>query len=128
MLKIIKPLYHIFQQSVTITDNDTLRVNAALKSDFRNYTITGDADADIYINQEYKGHGSWSGPLASGTYRIELRKLSHRTTIRSITINANDLSANDIISLPAPTPIYGSLKVTSSPMEATVAIDGKVMG
>lgn len=68
LLKIIKPLYHIFQQSVTIADNDTLRVNAALKSDFRNYTITGDADADIYINQEYKGHGSWSGPLASGTY------------------------------------------------------------
>lgn len=128
LLKIIKPLYHIFQQSVTIADNDTLRVNAALKSDFRNYTITGDADADIYINQEYKGHGSWSGPLASGTYRVELRKPSHRTTIRSITINADDLSANDIISLPAPTPIYGSLKVTSSPMEASVAIDGKVMG
>lgn len=128
LLKIIKPLYHIFQQSVTIADNDTLRVNAALKSDFRNYTITGDADADIYINQEYKGHGSWSGPLASGTYRIELRKPSHRTTIRSITINADDLSANDIISLPAPTPIYGSLKVTSSPMDAIVAIDGKVMG
>lgn len=81
-LKIIKPLYKTYQQSVKITDNDTLHVNAALKSNYRNYTISGDDDADIYVNQEYKGHGTWTGPLVSGSYRIELRRESHRTSTR----------------------------------------------
>lgn len=127
-LKIIKPLYKTFQQSVKITDNDTLRVNAALKSNYRNYTINGDDEADIYINQEYKGHGTWTGPLVSGSYRIELRRESHRTSSRSVTIKANDTSMNDVITMPAPTPIYGSLKITSTPIDADVAIDGKVVG
>lgn len=127
-LKIIKPLYKTFQQSVKITDNDTLHVDAALKSNYRNYTINGDDEADIYINQEYKGHGTWTGPLVSGTYRIELRRESHRTSSRSVTIKANDTSMNDVITMPAPTPIYGSLKITSTPINAEVKIDGKPVG
>lgn len=127
-LKIIKPLYKTYQQSVKITDNDTLHVNAALKSNYRNYTISGDDDADIYVNQEYKGHGTWTGPLVSGSYRIELRRESHRTSTRSVTVKANDANMNGTITLPAPTPIYGTLKITSSPIDAVVAIDGKEVG
>lgn len=127
-LKIIKPLYKTYQQSVKITDNDTLHVNAALKSNYRNYTISGDDDADIYVNQEYKGHGTWTGPLVSGSYRIELRRESHRTSTRSVTVKANDANMDGTITLPAPTPIYGTLKITSSPIDAVVAIDGKEVG
>ena len=127
-LKIIKPLYKTFQQPFKITDSDTLLVSANLESNYRNFTINGDDDADIYINQEYKGHGTWAGPLVSGTYRIELRRESHRTSSRSVTVKSNDTSMNDVITLPAPTPIYGSLKITSTPIDADVAIDGKVVG
>lgn len=127
-MKIIKPLYKTYQQSVKITDNDTLHVNAALKSNYRNYTISGDDDADIYVNQEYKGHGTWTGPLVSGSYRIELRRESHRTSTRSVTVKANDANMDGTITLPAPTPIYGTLKITSSPIDAVVAIDGKEVG
>lgn len=45
-----------------------------------------------------------------------------------MTVKANDANMNGTITLPAPTPIYGTLKITSSPIDAVVAIDGKEVG
>ena len=113
LLKIIKPLYHIFQQSVTIADNDTLRVNAALKSDFRNYTVTGDADADIYINQEYKGHGSWS---------VTLSKVGYKTETATADIDERKTSELNIV-------LSNAIRVKfTSNVTSVVNIDGKYIG
>lgn len=128
ILKIIKPLYKIYQQDITVNDNDTTRITAQLEPDFRVFTVSSDPDADIYVNRELRGHGSWSGPLQSGTYIFEAKKTGHRPMSMSRTINADDLSATDIFVIPSPTPIFGSANITSSPIGADVEIDGKFAG
>ena len=112
---------------VTVDDpNNTKTVNVKLKSDFVEVTLQVDADAEIWVNNEKKGTRTWIGQLGKGTYKIECKKEGHETSMisKEITAEMNGQS----ITLPAPTPIYGSLNVESTPIGATIYIDGKEMG
>lgn len=97
-----------------------------LKPDFAEVTLKVDADAEIWVNNEKKGVRTWTGPLGKGTYKIECKQESHETSMisKEITTEMN----GQIITLPAPTPIYGSLNVESTPFGATIYIDGKEVG
>ncbi len=112
---------------VTVEDpNNTKTVNVKLKSDFVEVTLKVDADAEIWVNNEKKGTRTWTGQLGKGTYKIECKKEGHETTMisKEITAEMNGQS----ITLPVPIPIYGSLNVESTPIGATIYIDGKEMG
>lgn len=112
---------------VTVNDpNDAKMVNVKLKSDFVRVTLKVDADAEIWVNNEKKGTRTWTGPLGKGTYKIECKQNGHETTMisKEITTEMN----GQTITLPAPTPIYGSLNVESTPIGATIYIDGKEVG
>lgn len=112
---------------VTVNDpNDAKTVNVKLKSDFVRVTLKVDADAEIWVNNEKKGTRTWTGPLGKGTYRIECKQNGHETTMisKEITAEMNEQT----ITLPAPKPVYGSLNVESTPIGATIYIDGKEVG
>ena len=112
---------------VTVDDpNNTKTVNVKLKSDFVEVTLQVDADAEIWVNNEKKGVRSWTGSLGKGTYKIECKMDGHETTTvsKEITSEMN----GQTVTLPAPTPIYGSLNVESTPIGATIFIDGKEVG
>lgn len=112
---------------VTVNDpNDAKTVNVKLKSDFVRVTLKVDADAEIWVNNEKKGTRTWTGPLGKGTYKIECKQNGHETTMISKEITAE--MNGQTITLPAPTPIYGSLNVESMPIGATIYIDGKEVG
>jgi hypothetical protein len=112
---------------VTVDDpNNTKTEVVRLKSDFVEVTLKVDADAEIWVNNEKKGTRTWTGPLGKGTYKIECKKEGYVTTMisKEITTEMNEQT----ITLPAPTPIYGSLNVESTPIGATIYIDGKEVG
>lgn len=112
---------------VTVDDPDNPQnVKVTLKPDFAEVTLKVDADAEIWVNNEKKGVRTWTGPLGKGTYKIECKQESHETSMisKEITTEMN----GQIITLPAPTPIYGSLNVESTPIGATIYIDGKEVG
>ncbi|MBQ3247580.1 MAG: DUF1566 domain-containing protein, partial [Alistipes sp.] len=88
--------------------------------------LTTDPSAEIWINNQKQGTGSWSGQLTSGTYIFEARKEGHRTTRLSQVITS--AQATQSYKLATPTPIEGSLNITSVPALASVKVDGKVMG
>ena len=125
-VKIVKPLYNPYSQIVVVKDNQTTKITPLLNADFSTVTITVDNDADIYVNEEKKGTGSWTGRLSSGTYVLETKKEGHRGTLMNVDITATQ--ATQTIQLPSPTPIYGSLNITSTPSMADVFIDGKMVG
>ena len=102
-------------------DGSTQPVRATLPPNFALTTITAAGDADIYVNDERKGNGRWSGRLTTGLYTIEARKASHYPTRQTVEITAGEPRHID---LPAPVPRYGSLNVSTRPSGATVAIDG----
>ena len=103
-----------------VTRNITLVVDAAT------VTLTAPDNAEIWINKELRGCGSWSGTLSSGTYIFEARKSGHKSGTMSMQITSDRPTQS--YTLPAPSPIYGSLVVEGSPIMADVVLDGENIG
>lgn len=125
-VKVVKPLYKTFEQTVTVSDNETLRLTPPLSADFSTVTLTTDAAAEIWVNGERKGSGNWTGPLQSGEYLFETRRENHRAASTTRTITA--AQRQQTISLPAPVPIYGSLNIATTPDLSDVLLDGTPVG
>lgn len=81
--------------------------------------------AKIYVNDQLRGTGSWSGQLAAGAYRVEARYDGHRPQRQTITLAKR---ANEKVTIPALQPIVGNLNVNYQPQDAEVWIDGKKLG
>ena len=77
-VKIVKSLYASLQRQVTVKDNETTTFSPELSADYADVTFTVENGADIYINNEYKGSGTWKGSLGSGNYVVECRKENHK--------------------------------------------------
>ena len=126
MVRIVKAMYEPYVESVTVNDEETVTVAPNLTADFAHVVLKGEAGAEIWVNDERKGVGSWTGNLATGSYRIECRMSGYETSAKTIEItNAMD---GETVDLPAPRPIYGSLNVESTPDFAKIFIDGQAMG
>ena len=125
-IRINKELYKPYIETVTIRDNQTTNCTPSLAADFANVYITAPEGADIWINGNQKGSGSWSGKLAAGVYLFEARKAGYKSSSMSQTISASSATQN--YTLPAPTPIVGSLIVQGTPVMADVTVDGKSVG
>ncbi|MBO4481808.1 MAG: PEGA domain-containing protein, partial [Bacteroidales bacterium] len=125
-IRIVKKMYNDYSDVVTVKDNETTRLSPSLKADFAGITLKVDADAEIWVNNERKCVRTWTGPLSSGTYKIECKQANHETTM--ITKEITPQMAGQTIKLEPPHPIYGSLDVVSTPNFATLYIDGKKIG
>ena len=96
-----------------------------LRGNFGTVTLTVASDADIYVDNELKGRRSWTGILRGGSHQVECRLQNHRPVQQSITVAEGETAS---ITLPQPTPITGTLSITSRPLGATIMIDGKDYG
>ena len=125
-VRIAKEMYDTYSETVTVTDNETTRLSPSLSADFAEVTLTVDADAEIWVNNEKKGVSTWTGPLGSGTYKMECKREHHESSLTTQVITAD--MTGKTITLPAPRPIYGSLMVESVPSFCNIFIDGTEMG
>ena len=101
-------------------------VNVKLRPNFSQVTITVDNQAEIWVNGQKRGNGSWTGTLGVGIYELEARLPNHRSTLRQQNIAVTDQPQT--IRLDAPTPILGEANISSTPAMADVTIDGKPSG
>ena len=120
-VRITKKMYDTYTETVTVADNETTRLAPSLTADFAEVTLTVDADAEIYVNDERKGTRSWTGSLGSGTYKIECKQANHETSTTTKEITA--AMEGQTVTLPAPRPIYGALNVESTPNFCKLYID-----
>ena len=124
--RIISKNYHDSEGIVTLsTPNGKHIEQVTLRPNFARITLSVENSAEIYINGERKGAGSWSGNLSPGTYSIECRKDNHKSTTETITVVEGK---NTTHALKAPTPIVGVLSLTSAPMRAKITVDGIAHG
>jgi len=122
---VVNAKFKTFERMVTIKDGETTNLKVDLNANYSTVTLQVDADAEIYVNNEYKGIRSWTGDLVAGNYVMECRMKSHRPT--SIQKTVTDGMSGQTIKLKAPTPINGALIVNSNPPMAKIFIDGKSM-
>ena len=124
-VRVMKEMYSTAEKTVTVTDGNTTQANVALAANFVNTNVTTDSNSDIYIDNELVGKGRWTGCLSAGSHTFEARKASHRPSLKNVTLT---LGKDESITIPNPEPIYGTLDVNSSPMGATITIDGRNCG
>ena len=125
-VRIMQNKYAPAQQTVTVADNQTIEVAPVLAADFATLTLTTAAEAEIWINDQLRGKGSWTGDLSSGAYTIECRRESHRKTIKELAVTPS--MTGQTIPLAAPVPIYGMVDISSSPAGADIYIDNVKVG
>ena len=125
-IKIIKSLYESYDSTFDIADNENKVLNPKLVPDFAEITLKTVPESDIYVNGELKGKHTWTGRLASGSYIFESRQSGHISSKMPYDISNKDQSK--VITIPEPTPVYGSLAVLSTPSKAKIYIDGKYVG
>lgn len=126
MYRVVAENYHTSEGRFTLGDKTkTHKEKVTLRANFSEITLHVDAAADIYVNGEKKGNRTWKGILKAGSYQVECRQTNHKSSSQYITVEEND---NRTIELTSPTPITGTLAVTSRPASATISIDGKDYG
>ena len=79
----------------------------------------------VYVNDRFKGTGTWGGQLPAGLYRVEARKDGHRPQTVTVELSQRD---SRTVTIPALSPVYGIINVNSRPVGASVAIDGREAG
>lgn len=119
-----KDKYSPRQQNVVVEDGQTAKISLTLDARFAQISINSLDGAQIYCNGELKGSTKYMGDLMEGYYDVEARLAHHKSVTKQIQVFAGQ---SQEISL-SPTPIYGSLDVTSTPHDADVSIDGKSYG
>ncbi len=122
---VMKDMYKMKEQSFTVNDGQTTNATLNMSANFVTITLTVDIDADIYVDEEYKGKGKWTGRLSDGTHIFEARKENHKTSVKAVNLV---LGKNESIALDAPMPINGDIDINTTPMGATIYIDGKNYG
>ena len=124
-VRVMKDMYKMTEKSFTVTDGQTTNATLNMSANFVNVTINTESQSDIYVDDEYKGKGQWTGRLSDGSHIFEARKANHRDSKKSLDLV---LGETKTINIDAPKPINGEIEINSSPMGATIYIDGKHYG
>ena len=124
-VRVMKEMFSTVERTFTVNDGQTINAPMNMSANFVSVTITTDSESDIYVDNEKKGIGSWTGRLSDGSHALEARKASHKPAIKNVQLV---LGKNETIVIPNPEPIYGTLEVVSNPIGANIIIDGKNFG
>ena len=122
---VMKDMYKMKEETIVVSDGLTTNTMLKMSANFVNVTISTDSQSDIYVDEEYKGKGRWTGRLSDGSHILEARKSNHRTSVKSMELV---LGETNTITLDAPQPINGDIDINTSPMGAIIYIDGKNYG
>ena len=124
-IRVLQAMYQPSEKVVTVRDNETSVVSLELQPNFGLLTFTSDPSSEIWVNNELKGQGSWSGRLNAGNYLLEVRRERHRSVRQTLTVKAGEKRT---VALDSPSPIYGMLNITSSPEDALIRLNGQEYG
>lgn len=120
---VFKDEYEPYHCDFEVFGYDTVAVDVTMISNVKNITIKAEENSDIYVDNEFKGVGSWFGNVSMGSHIFEARKISHKP----FSLQAN-IQQEDTILLGEPTPLYGRLELDTEPSGASVYADDECIG
>ena len=120
------PLYEPTAAAFKVADQ-RVDITVQLEYAFDPVTVHVPAGAQLFVDGQQKSvsGGVWRERLTGGMHILEARRDSHRPTTQSITVVEHTPQE---VHLNAPTPIVGSLQVSTTPVDVNVAVDGRVLG
>lgn len=88
--------------------------------------VCDDAEAEIWIDEEFKGKGRWTGPVSSlSQHVVESRRAGHLS--QSVTLQVVE-GESRVCRVGAPVALYGMLEVQTTPELCNIKVDGEAMG
>lgn len=125
-LRIENPLYHPFSTEFSIKDSTITTLPINLQNNYGTVTLNAeDPLSTIFIDGIAKARGSWSGKVATGNHTFECRRGYHIPSTRILNIgNGSTIT----VPLEAPTPIIGTLDLSTNPDGASVYLNDTLIG
>lgn len=123
-LRLQMPMYEPVNKEIAVTDGQLASVDIALSARFATLTINTLPGAQIEVDGKVLGTGTAVVKQSEGICDLKATLSGHRDATRQITVQAG----KDQTIVLNPTPIYGTLSVESTPMGATIFIDGNAHG
>lgn len=125
-IRIVKPRHKPYQTRVNIADGQSVNITPVLVANFAPVTIkASDSDTQIWLNDVLVAKGVYTTELELGIYEVEARKALHSSTPQFFEVVAAEPMTVD---LKAPTPICGSVDVSSTPQKGEIFIDDVATG
>lgn len=124
-LRVMKSSFKVWEQDVTVSDNETTQLVVQLQSSLASVTLLADENCEIWLDGEQKGVGQCTLNLEPGEYKAEARRAGYQSS--SILVQVTDTESKNF-TLPAPVALYGSMEILSFPMGATVYLDESHVG
>ena len=117
-------MYETTTQKITLKAGDTKDLTITMKPTFAVINVISNPPCDIYINTVLKGKSTWQGRLSPGVYTFEGKLDKHTTALIKQTV---------IVGVPleiklTPESITGSLKIMTTPIDASITLNGKDYG
>ena len=113
------PMYQPVTKDFTVTEGQTSDLNIELKPSFANVTINTSPAADIYIDAEKVGTGTYTGRVLEGFHSYEARKEKYTKAKEQLDLKAG---VSKIINLSLQ-PKLGKLEIATTPMDATIKLN-----
>lgn len=116
------PGYERQEQAFNIS-SDRREISVTLQSVTAQVTIScATPEAQIFINGQPRGKGSWTGTLSPQRYRVEARLANHELQQMNIDVKKNE---NQHFTIPPLKPFMGRLFVDFRPNGSKVVVDRK---
>lgn len=125
-VRIVHSKFKPYDRVIEVGDLDSCTLKVDLNANYTTLTLEVDADAAIYVNNFKVGVRRWTGEVEEGACLLETRLPNHKPGTLRKTITEN--MSGETIKLPVPTPINGTLVVSSTPSIAKLFIDDQEMG
>lgn len=124
--RITSQFYHPSEGVIELVDGQgAFTETVTLRLNLGTLTLIAEEGAEIFVDGESKGFGTWTGNFVPGFYNVECRKKNHRTNVESIEVVMGETKIHTLKPL---VPITGTLDIISEPLEATISVDGAEYG
>jgi len=119
-----KVMFKTKTKEFEIVDNQTANLTINMQPNFATVTVEALPEVDIYIDDEFKGKGNFTGRVMPGIHTFAAKNEKYRTDEKQLEFALGE----DMNIILHPIAITGSADIISKPFDATVKLDGKVVG
>jgi len=123
-LRLSKSMYLNHEQEFTIEKGVPFTMEVALVPTFGTIEITADSDADIYIDKQKMGSGSYTGRLLKGIHLIEIKKEKYTSQSKQLEIVVGETHTEQFTLVPK----LGVLSVMTTPAKADIYLNNELQG
>ena len=124
-IRVTKDLYKPYVMVIDLEQGELKTLDVELKPNAAELKVTTADNAEIWIDGEKKGVGSWSGTIAAESHIIEAQKQGCRTQIQNVKLEVNGVKN---VTFPALEKVVGSIEIVTFPSNAKITINNEEKG